>query len=238
MDSWGAWDEPEEATDDSEPTILDDWSKPEVIEQPESALVVRKQITPPAESEKSVSPSSTDTPWTLQQFFNGEIDLDIELTKRFPAVPIVSAVKFRTLGPDAHHRVATLTTTDGAASVIIDANAITKEIQISFTYGSMLTLRYSLTDLSDADRSRWLELMRREKGGLAFLWGPTRWHKDYLICISRQYATKIYAFSPNSFESVVRLSQDVMEDVVKWLDEIWSYKPKKDKDDDAPLLTW
>lgn len=238
-DSWGEWDEASSTDTDSDAAVLDDWNKPEIIEESDAdkALVFRKQIAPESESDKSVVPSSSDTPWTLQQFFNGEIDLDVELQKRFPAVPIVSSVKFRTLGSDAQRRVATLTATDGTAAIIIDADTRTKEVQISFTFGSMLTLRYSLSDLSDADRSRWLELMRREKGGLAFLWGSTRWQKDYLICISRQYATKIYAFSPNNFESAVRLSQDVMNQIVEWLDEIWTYQPD-DNDDDAPLLTW
>jgi hypothetical protein len=238
-ESWGQWDVPAEANDEANVTILEDWNAPQVLEAADDlkALVIRKQITPDADIDKPNAPALQDTPWTLQQFFNGEIDLDVELQKRFPAVPIVSAVKFRTLGSEAQRRVATLTATDGTASVIIDADVKSKQIQISFTYGSMLTLRYSLADLSDADRSRWLELMRREKGGLAFLWGPTRWQKDYLICISRQYATKIYAFSPNHFESAVRLSQDVMDEIVKWLDEIWRFQPKEDNDD-APLLTW
>ncbi|MDQ7026478.1 MAG: hypothetical protein Q9P01_07495 [Anaerolineae bacterium] len=240
-DNWGAWDESEDSNGDSasDSVILEDWNKPEIIEitDADKGLVLRKQITSEPETDKSVVLSSSDTPWTLQQFFNGEIDLDIELQKRFPTVPIVSAVKFRTLGSDAQRRVATLSATDGTASIIIDADTRTKEIQISFTFGSMLTLRYSLADLSDTDRSRWLELMRREKGGLAFLWGSKRWQKDYLICISRQYATKIYAFSPNNFESAVRLSQDVMTQVIEWLDEIWTYQPD-DGNDDAPLLTW
>jgi hypothetical protein len=238
-ESWGQWDVPAEADNEADVTILEDWNAPQVLEAADDlkALVIRKQITPDADVDKPNAPALQDTPWTLQQFFNGEIDLDVELQKRFPAVPIVSAVKFRTLGSEAQRRVATLTATDGTASVIIDADVKSKQIQISFTYGSMLTLRYSLADLSDADRARWLELMRREKGGLAFLWGPTRWQKDYLICISRQYATKIYAFSPNHFESAVRLSQDVMDEIVKWLDEIWRFQPKDDNDD-APLLTW
>ncbi|MCA9914417.1 MAG: hypothetical protein KC496_13775, partial [Anaerolineae bacterium] len=37
------------------------------------------------------------TPWTLQQFFDGEIDLDVELAKRFPSMPIMSKIDFRTL---------------------------------------------------------------------------------------------------------------------------------------------
>jgi len=110
-------------------------------------------------------------------------------------------------------------------------------IQISFTFGSMITLRFGLSELSDTDRKRWLELMRRQQGGLAFLWGPRRWTSDYLICITRKYHSNLYAFSPNNFESAVRMTSDVTTKLLDWLDEFWQ--------DDAPpneeppqLLTW
>jgi len=35
-------------------------------------------------------PTNDAPPWTLQQFFNGEIDLDVELAKRFPNMPMVN----------------------------------------------------------------------------------------------------------------------------------------------------
>ena len=183
--------------------------------------------------------SAEQTPWTLQQFFNGEIDLDVELSKRFPNMPMMTSVKFRTLGSKSGRRVATTTTQDGSSSLVIDADMETKAIQLSFTYGSMMTLRYSLINLNDIDRSRWLELMNREQGGLAFLWGPSRWQDDYLICIGRKYFTNLYAFSPNQFESAVRLSPGVISDLLQWLDDIWHTEPDDDSDDDdTQLLTW
>jgi hypothetical protein len=177
------------------------------------------------------------TPWTLQQFFDGEIDLEVELSKRFSMMPMMSTVKFRTLGSQAGRRVATLEAADGSATLIIDADVPSKVIQLSFTYGSMLTLRFSLDTLTGADQSRWLELMKREQGGLAFLWGPGRWQSDYMICISRRYVTSIYAFSPNNFEAAIRLTPAVMADVLKWLHEIWN-APDDKPDQDTPLLTW
>jgi hypothetical protein len=198
--------------------------------------LTRKEIKPQAEA--ALTGSREQTPWILQQFFDGEIDLDQELMKRFPTVPTLTSVKFRTLGSRSGRKVATLMTQDGSAQLIIDADIENKVIQMSFQYGSMMTLRYSLAQLSDSDRSRWLELMKREQGGLAFLWGATRWQDDYLICISRKIGTNIYAFSPRNFESAIRLTTPVVKELLVWLEEIWTHKPEPPADDDAPLLTW
>lgn len=181
-------------------------------------------------------PASAEAPWTLQQFFNGEIDLDVELSKRFPAMPMLSTIKFRTLGTTSGRRVATLASQDGAASLVLDADRTTKTVQLSFTIGSMLTLRFTLDDLSQMDRRRWVELMRREQGGLAFLWGAARWAEDYLICFSRKYHTNFYAFSPHNFEAAVRLTPAVMRQLLEWLEDIW----ESDTHSDEPpqLLTW
>ena len=61
-------------------------------------------------------------PWTLQQFFDGEVDLDVELSKRFPALPVMSEIRFRNLGTRSGRRVATLTTQDNSATLIIEAD--------------------------------------------------------------------------------------------------------------------
>jgi hypothetical protein len=195
--------------------------------------LTRKEIKPP--SEDALTSSRDETPWTLQQFFDGEIDLDKELSKRFPTIPPMTTIKFRTLGSRSGRKVATQ---DGNASLIIDADVDTKVVQMSFSYGSMLTLRFSLNSLNDSDRSRWLELMRREQGGLAFLWGPSRWNEDYLICIARKYSTNIYAFSPRNFESAIRMTASVTTELLNWLEEVWTTVPEPEDDDDSPLLTW
>lgn len=223
---------------------------PDAVQKPVAAAPEREIVIPAAEREAKViiSRRAADeptpkadkpvaTPWTLQQFFDGEIDLEVELSKRFSMMPMMSSVKFRTLGSQAGRRVATLEAADGSATLIIDADVPSKVIQLSFTYGSMLTLRFSLDTLTGSDQSRWLELMNREQGGLAFLWGPGRWQSDYMICISRRYVTSIYAFSPHNFEAAIRLTPAVMADVLKWLDEIWN-APDDKPDHDAPLLTW
>lgn len=175
-------------------------------------------------------------PWTLQQFFNGEIDLDVELSKRFPQMPMLSTIHFRNLGTQSGRGVASLTSADGGASVVFDADPHSRIVNVSFTFGSMITLRFHLDDITDTDRNRWLELMRREQGGLAFLWGPSRWEKDYVICISRRYFTNFYAFSPRNFEASIRMTPEVTQKLIDWLETFW----KSDKKDDPPppLLTW
>ncbi len=225
-----SWDETRTDTDTDTPPDDESASRTEIV--PAAAANLE-------DPQKQLS-RAEQTPWTLQQFFNGEIDLDVELSKRFPNMPMMTSVKFRTLGEKSGRRVATTKTQDGSSSLVIDADTNTRAIQLSFTYGSMMTLRYSLINLNDIDRSRWLELMNRDQGGLAFLWGPSRWQDDYLICIGRKYFTNLYAFSPNQFESAVRLSPSVIDEVLKWLDDIWHSDPDPNdsSDDDTQLLTW
>lgn len=212
-------------------------SIPPVGDEAESgSLVISGQTNPLKPRDVSVR-KPEQTPWTLQQFFDGEIDLDVELSRRFPNMPLLSTIKFRTLGSQSGRKVAMLETQDGGASLTLDADMTTRAVQLSFSFGSMLTLRFQLDELSDMDRERWLELMHREQGGLAFLWGAARWEADYVICISRRYYTNLYAFSPNQFEAGVRLTPNVMKQVLAWLGDIWLSEPPDDEDD-APLLTW
>ncbi len=195
---------------------------------------------------ESASAESTlltvDPPWTLQQFFDGEIDLDQELSARHKQMPVMSTIKFRGLGTRSSRGVATLTTQDGSAQIVIDADKQTKQVQISFTLGAMLTMRFNLRDLSDADRQHWLGLMQRDGGGLAFLWGAMRWESDYVICIKRKYYTNFFAFSPNNFEAVASFTPDVTAKLLGWLDGFWKVETPQvasgDDEDEDPLLTW
>jgi hypothetical protein len=207
-----------------------------VQEGAEKSISVVSALIEPKGPEEDRTPLRSSTPWTLQQFFNGEIDLDVELAKRFPTMPVMSSIHFRNLGTQSGRGVATLTSGDEGVRVIIDADAKSRVVQMSFTFGSMITLRFNLDDLSDMDRSRWLELMRREEGGLAFLWGPSRWQKDYLICVSRKYFTNLYAFSPRNFEAAIRMTPAILEQLLNWLEQFW--KQTNDKKDEPPLLTW
>lgn len=180
--------------------------------------------------------TSERTPWTLQRFFDGDIDLDAELSQRFPNAKMMSTIHFRTMGSKSKRGVATLASQDGSGQMVIDVDGQTKQMQMSVTYGSMLTLRFTFDHLGDSERTRWLELMRRKEGGLAFLWGQTRWEQDYLICVGRRYFFNFYAFSPRNFEAAVRMTPDVARALLDWLDNYWKAPPKKESS--APLLSW
>ena len=203
--------------------------------KPKAEVIISAQLVE-LESAKSLAQTSNNAPWTLQQFFNGEIDLDVELARRFPTMPMMSILKTRTLGTNSGRKVAELSSQDGAAGMIIDADTVSKVIQLSFTFGSMLTLKFVMSDLNNMDRERWVELMRRDAGGLAFLWGTKRWTSDYMICISRKHFTNMYAFSPNNFEAGVRLTPTVISELLDWLEKIWD-EPEP-PDNPPQLLTW
>jgi hypothetical protein len=181
-----------------------------------------------------VETSASNAPWMLQQFFNGEIDLDAELSKRFPSMPVMSSVHFR--AAREKRGIAALTTQDSAASLHVDVNGETHAIEFTFAFRSMLAFRFHLQELSDTDRSRWLESMRREQGGVSFLWGKGRWENNYVICGVHRYFTNIYAFSPQNFEAAARLTPEVNQAFLNWLDELW--KPTPSLDDSQQLITW
>lgn len=178
-----------------------------------------------------------EIPWILEAFYNdNKIDLAKELLARSGTLPVMSNVKFRALGDARAGRgVATLATQDGAAYMVIDADAHSRVIQMAFTFGSMLTLRFVLRDLGYQERMRWLEAIRRQQNDVTFLWGPARWENDYVICISHRYYTNFYAFSPKNFEACVRLTPDVSANLVDWLAGYWE---QSEADDENPLLTW
>lgn len=180
-----------------------------------------------------------NVPWTLEQFFKGKIDLDKELVMRFPNMPLMSVISFRNLGSNTHRGVATLSTADGGATLVVDATATgTRTVLFSFTYGSMLTMRFKLDSLSELDRSRWLDLMRRKQSGLTFLWGQARWENDYIICVSRKHYTSLLAFSKNEFEAAVRLTPNAMKQLVDWIEGFWKSAPVPPEEEPPKLLTW
>lgn len=198
--------------------------------------LIDSQAMPPVNPNVAMTRAGEEPPWTLQQFFNGEVDLELELGKRFPKMPMMARIKFREVGTHAKIHSATLSTQDGSAGLTVDVDPRNKIMQMSFTIESMITLRFMLVSLSSMDRERWLDLMQREQGGLAFLWGPDRWQSDYIICLSRKYFTNMYAFSPNNFEAGVRMTPTVSQELLDWLDRTWQLESP---DENPPtLLTW
>jgi len=172
-------------------------------------------------------------PLTLQPFFKEQIDLNQELVKRFPSMPLMSVIRFRDLYRDGERGVATLATQDGSNSLIVDVSSVTHEVQFSFTYGSMLSLRFHLNELSDLDRRAWLENMETRVEDIVFLWGQSRWAKDYVICVPHRYYISLLAFSPNNFEAAVRIAPAAGDDLFKWLRQFWYPQPSNTDDAEA-----
>ncbi|GIK64038.1 MAG: hypothetical protein BroJett018_18320 [Chloroflexota bacterium] len=180
----------------------------------------------------------TKAPVELMEFFTGEIDLDTELAKRYAHAPLLSQGSFRPSkpGPDIKRKaVAILTSQDDSAMVTVDMFLETQALEITFTLGSMVSMRFMVGAIETGERQRWLELMRRSSG-IAFLWTKQRWEEDYLIFVVRENFARIYAFSPKRFEAAVRLTPDIVAKLVDWLEAFWFYEKQLAKRAEAPTL--
>lgn len=181
---------------------------------------------------QAVNQALQQVPLTLQPFFREQIDLNKELVRRFPNMPLMSVARFRDLYKTGERGVATLSSQDGASSLIIDVSRQPNEIQFSFMYGSMMALRFRLDELSDLDRQVWLENIQNRVDEIVFLWGQSRWAKDYIICVPHRYYISLLAFSPNNFEAAVRITPAASASLVEWLQAFWF--PEPTEDDDSP----
>jgi hypothetical protein len=160
-------------------------------------------------------------PWLVQQFMDGEIDLDAELTGRFPTMPLMSILRTRTTGSRTRRGVATLATQDGAAMLIAEVETESRALHLSFVMGSMLSLRFQIDSLKDDNRHAWLTDMRSKQDAPLFLWGETRWETDYLVCQKHKYFTNLFAFSPLHIEAGARLTPEVTRRLIDWLQGYW-----------------
>jgi hypothetical protein len=164
-------------------------------------------------------------PITLQQFFSGEIDLDSDLARRFLNAPLLSHIRFvAESGESAARQVtAIVSSNDDAAIMTVDAHMPRGQeaaLEFTLTLHSALALRFRLSPLVASDRRRWLDLMRRANG-IAFLWTRERWEQPYVIFVVREYFVRLYAFSPHGFEAAARLTPDMVNVLVDWLDDLW-----------------
>lgn len=182
-------------------------------------------------STQEIHVAMQQVPLTLQPFFKEHANLNKELVQRFPNMPLMSIIRKRDLYGDGERGVATLSSQDGSASLIVDVSGRSSEIQFSFNYGSMLSLRFKLNELSDLDRHSWLENMETRTSDIVFLWGQSRWAKDYVICVPHPYYISMLAFSPNNFEAAVRITPSVSEELFTWLKVFWDASPPEDKSD-------
>ncbi len=171
---------------------------------------LNRRSTPLSDDE----PTSGRAPWLIRGHYSGATNLDDEMTSRFPAMPVLSSIHFR---PNSN--VAMLSTQDSAAMVSVQADD--HSVELVYTLSSMLGQRFQLDGLTANDRSFWLDLVRAGDMPLTFLWGERRWDADYLIWVPHRYFVNLYAFSPRQIEAAARLTTDVAQKLLDWLDRAW-----------------
>lgn len=207
--------------------------------RPES---LRRIVAQAAQSPPPVSApeGAKNLPWTLAQYFNGEIDLNQELAGRFPQMPLMSLIYFRAQGAKNPIQISTIATQDGAASLRVEVDSMTKITTFTFSLNSMLAVRFSPTGLSALDRAHWLEPLKRENSEIAFLWGAQRFRSDYLIAVSHKMYTNIFAFSPGHTEAAVRLTSEVCRKFTAWIEPHWAAikDDQAEADVSSQNLTW
>ncbi len=177
-----------------------------------SALSQRSASAPDNE------PTSSRAPWLIRGHYSGTLSLDDEMTSRFPAMPVMSSIHFRPAS-----NVALLSTQDSAAVVSVQADE--RSLELVYTLSSMLGQRFQLDDLTARERSYWLDLLHAGDMPLTFLWGERRWESDYLIWVPHRYFVNFYAFSPRQIEAATRLTTDVAQKLLDWLERIWDETP-------------
>lgn len=164
----------------------------------------------------------SSAPFLLQQFFTGKIDLDVELSRRYPSSPLLSSVSFTPEpGKLERYGFALFSSQDQAAAMSIEVHNTSGSLNISFLLQSMIAVRFLLGATTDSHRKRFLELMRRPNG-IAFLWTRERWERDYLIFVVREHFARIYAFGPGRFDAACRLTPDELEQLLIWLGTFWA----------------
>lgn len=197
---------------------------------PDATMPSRNQLDRPQPPRTT---ESLDVPWFVRQFLNGEGDLHSELAQRYPNQPLLSLIHVRNL--TGGRGIASLSAQDGAASLIVEIDLTSHSAQFSYTLASMLTLRFDLVNLTDADRGQWLEQMASVSDRAHILWGKLRWRADYMIWSRRQHYTNVYAFSAHHTEAVVRLTPDVARVLIDWMQQHWSSQPQ---DNSAASSAW
>jgi hypothetical protein len=186
--------------------------------------MIQDRTSPPRSTFSALShrPSSTDdeptshrAPWLIRGHYSGLVSLDEEMTSRFPSMPVMSSIHFRPSG-----NVATLSTQDSAAVVSVQADE--QSLELVYTLSSMLGQRFELDGLTDRDRSYWLDLLHSGDMPLVFLWGERRWQSDYLVWVPHRYFVNLYAFSPRQVEAAARLTTDVAQKLLDWIERAWT----------------
>jgi hypothetical protein len=188
----------------------------------------------------------SSAPLLLQQFFTGKIDLDVELSRRYPSPPLLSSVSFTPeLGAASKNGFALFSNQDNSGAMSMEITGTSGALNISFLLQNMIAVRFTVGATTESNRRRFVELMQR-KNGIAFLWTRERWERDYVIIVVRDYFARLYAFGPSRFDGACRLTPDMMSQLMQWLTSFWktpteptSPADEADEEDSPPeILSW
>ena len=161
-------------------------------------------------------------PFLLQQFFTGNIDLDVELARRYPGSPLLSSSSFAAeAGKGTQHGFAMFSSQDNSAALTVEVHDGSGELNIGFLLQSMIAVRFAIGATPEMNRRRFLELMQR-RTGICFLWTRERWERDYLIFVVRDHFARLYAFGPDRFDGACRLTPEALEQLLGWLGTFWA----------------
>lgn len=194
-------------------------SEPDAIPNQDFTIPSRmlRRETASAPQPRRTWEAGKEPPAWLLAAMNGESGLDRDWMARYPQMPLMTQIRF----DPARRDLATLATQDNAAGMGVIVDAETRQLSVTYTLGGMLGLRFTTPRLSDADRARWIALMRQPGMEPIFLWGQARWETDFLIFSTRTYYVSVYAYSPRGVEAAARLTADVARALVEWIAARW-----------------
>src|SRR5258706_14467589 len=86
----------------------------------------------------TISRSTINAPWLLQQHFAGKVDLAAELSNRYPTLPLMTLIKLKPVKGTHQPNLSTLSAPDGTAIVLFEAMPDSHQFQLAYTIGSML----------------------------------------------------------------------------------------------------
>ncbi len=179
----------------------------------------RKRLqTEATENRQSIQ---SGVPHLLQQFFIGKLDLDEELSRRFPSPPLLSSAVFDPPpGKRARRGFAQFKAQDESAAMTIDLQGIDGAFEADYVYGGMIAAHFTFGAIADSSRKRFLDLIRRHTG-TSILWTAKRWERDYLIVSAHNGFARIYAFGANQINAACRLTPDLFKQLTHWLATFW-----------------
>lgn len=168
-----------------------------------------------------------EMPLILQRYYSGDANkrdmmLSLELNKRFATPPLLSFNEFfPEPGKEASYGLAQFNAQDGAASLTVEIEQRTGEVQFNFLLFGMVGARFAPGVLSDGVRAQMVSI-RSTSDGVAFLWSEAEWQQDYLIFVVRERFARVYAFSAEGGIAACRLTPDGLQKFTHWLAGFWN----------------